>query len=283
VALLIRLLGATRRYGIVLHGIEAWVRAEWKDRLAARWADVVIATTRYTASEFSQRNGVSPEKLRVVPLALGDNAVQDALGHANSKPVRLLTVGRLASSERYKGVDTLMHAMARLADAGVKVELDVVGTGDDLNRFRRLAADIGVSNHVHFVGHVSDERLQELYACCDVFAMPSKGEGFGIVFLEAMRNGKPCIGGNHGGTPEVIDDGVTGFLVEHGDVYGLAEKIRKLVESPELRSRMGSEGKLKVQRHYLFDCFDRNWRLLLDDLLRPEKAASGSPAIAERS
>jgi glycosyltransferase involved in cell wall biosynthesis len=283
VAMLVRLLGVTRRYAIVLHGIEAWRRAEWKDRIAARGADAVVATTRYTALEFSRLNGVSSRKLRVLPLALGEKAMPDAPDRADRGITRVLTVGRLASSERYKGVDTLLLAMGRLTEAGYKVELDIVGVGDDLERFQRMAKEMGISGLVRFHGAVSDSGLQDLYSACDVFAMPSKGEGFGIVFLEAMRYGKPCIGGNHGGTPEVIDDGVTGFLVEHGDADGLADRIRSLIESPGLCAQMGCEGRQKVQRHYLFESFDRNWRGLLDEMLQPEEAASGTAVIAERS
>jgi glycosyltransferase involved in cell wall biosynthesis len=72
--------------------------------------------------------------------------------------------------------------------------------------------------------------------------MPSKKEGFGIVFLEAMRSGKPCIGGNHGGTPDVIEHGKSGFLVEYGNVEELADQIRVLVDDPTLRQTMGGRG-----------------------------------------
>lgn len=266
VAMLINLFTATRKYAIVLHGIEAWVRAEWKDRLAARYAHMVIATTRYTASKFTSANSVNPHNVRIVPLALGIREIPEIPPSMPSGVMRILTVGRLKADERYKGVDTLISAIANLRAAGMPVALDVVGTGDDLERYKDLAQECGIAGHVQFHGRVGESRLQELYARCDIFAMPSKGEGFGLVFLEAMRHGKPCIGGNHGGTPEVIEHGVTGYLVNHGDVERLGHLIWILAESPELRARMGRDAQQKVRARYLFTSFSENWRGLLDEL-----------------
>jgi glycosyltransferase involved in cell wall biosynthesis len=120
---------------------------------------------------------------------------------------------------------------------------------------------------VTFLGAVSDERLRLLYQECDVFAMPSKGEGFGIVFLEAMHQGKPCIGGNHGGTPEVIDHGANGYLVDYGDVEQLAHYLMELFRKTDLRWNMGLKGYQKVEARYLFSHMRNNWFGLLEETL----------------
>ena len=109
--------------------------------------------------------------------------------------------------------------------------------------------------------------LPAYYQACDVFAMPSKKEGFGIVFLEAMRYGKPCIGGNHGGTPEVITHGVDGYLVDYGDVDQLARYLIEFSSRPELRQAMGKKGYEKVKTRHLFSHMRANWFALLDELI----------------
>jgi len=218
----------------------------------------------------------------VIPLALKETEVAEAAEVRSSTVTKILTVGRLSASERYKGVDTLIRALAELQVRGTNVALDVVGAGDDLGRCERLAVENGVQSFVRFHGRVDESTLQELYAGCDIFAMPSKGEGFGIVFLEAMRHGKPCIGGNHGGTPEVIDHGVTGYLVEHGEAAKLAQRLQALIKSPTLRARMGYEAREKVRRQYLFGSFRENWRRLLDRLASPKSASAAAAARWQR-
>jgi len=97
--------------------------------------------------------------------------------------------------------------------------------------------------------------------------MPSKKEGFGIVFLEAMRYGKPCIGGNYGGTPEVITHGVDGYLVNYGDVDQLVRYLVEFSQRPEIRRGMGLKGYEKVKARYLFSHMRDKWFALLDELI----------------
>jgi glycosyltransferase involved in cell wall biosynthesis len=120
---------------------------------------------------------------------------------------------------------------------------------------------------VQFLGAVSDSELHTQYQKCDVFAMPSKCEGFGIVFLEAMRYGKPCIGGNHGGTPEVIDHGVNGFLVDHDDAPLIATYLRQLAEQPSTVECMGRNAQTAVENKYLYTHLEKRWLCLLEELL----------------
>ena len=207
--------GLLHSYILVLHGIEAWGRMSAVNRLAAQHATCVVATTQYTGQEFCRHNDLPDDRIRVIPLALADEHIaQQQESPAAGEHLSVLTVGRLWSEERYKGTDTLIEAVAHARERGGQIHLNVVGDGDDLPRLKNIATERGVAGQVSFLGSVHDDRLQELYQSCDVFALPSKGEGFGIVFLEAMRYGKPCIGGNHGGTPEVIQHGQDGYLVD---------------------------------------------------------------------
>jgi glycosyltransferase involved in cell wall biosynthesis len=105
------------------------------------------------------------------------------------------------------------------------------------------------------------------YAHCNVFALPSRGEGFGLVFLEAMAHGKPVIGGAHGGTPDVVEDGVTGLLVPHGDVALLSGALESLLTDPARASAMGERGRESVQTAYTFEQFQLGLTRTMEDVL----------------
>ena len=122
---------------------------------------------------------------------------------------------------------------------------------------RIQAKAVDVAGHVFFAGVTGHDELVKYYEACDVFVMPSHAEGFGIVFLEAMAFGKPVIGGNHGGTPDVIRDGVTGFLVEYGDVNGLTSRILSLLQDEGLRKQMGQAGLQYMEENFTFTHFQR--------------------------
>jgi glycosyltransferase involved in cell wall biosynthesis len=267
VATALKKAGLAESVGVILHGIEAWRRCDWTDRLAARHADAVIATTRFTAEEFARLNDLNIGRAMVIPLAVGQSEIPMRLASTSGRQVRVLTVGRLVSSDEYKGIDTLINAMSLLKQHTPPVTLDIVGHGDDMERLREISRQCGVCNLVRFHGSVNDEMLEQLYTRCDIFALPSRAEGFGIVFLEAMRHGKPCIGGNHGGIPEVIDHEKNGFLVEHGDVAALSTAISRLAVSGDLRAEWGLNGQRKVASKYLFPTFEANWHRAFESLI----------------
>lgn len=278
VALMLKAAGWLRSYIVVLHGTEAWDRVAAADRAAARAASAIVATTAYTAGRFAERNGFAPELLSVVPLALPNLDVEPP--DAETEPsgtLRVLSVGRLAASDAYKGFDVLIDAVSRARRRGAQIELSIVGDGDDSARLREHARNLGLAGAVQFAGSVSDARLREEFRRCEVFALPSRGEGFGIVFLEAMRFGKPCIGGNHGGTPEVIGHGVDGFLVEHGDAESLAERLLQLWREPELRKTMGERAREKVKNAYLFPHMRDRWLSVLDRASGVNTLCAASP------
>jgi glycosyltransferase involved in cell wall biosynthesis len=179
----------------------------------------------------------------------------------------ILTVGRWDASEAYKGVDHLILALPRLLDAVPELHLVAVGGGSDLPRLERLALQSGVAARVHFLKPLQQEALWSAYQFCDVFALPSRGEGFGLVFLEAMAHAKPVVGGAHGGTPEIVEDGVSGYLVPHGDVAQLADRLGRLLTDETTRLRMGAQALERVRRDFTFDRFSRDLTAVLEGLL----------------
>ncbi len=129
------------------------------------------------------------------------------------------------------------------------------------------------SAHAFLPGLTQDE-LFACYAACTIFALPSSGEGFGLVFLEAMAHGKPVIGGAHGGTPDVVEDGVTGLLVPHGDIERLAGALESLLADPARAAEMGAKGRDRVERLFSFEQFQGRLTQVLDDVLLRNRSRS---------
>lgn len=193
-----------------------------------------------------------------------DYALPAAAPPQFAPPVRLLSVARLDAAERYKGVDHTIAALRRLRDAGIDVRLDVAGDGSDRARLERLTASAELAPHVCFHGHVSDAALAALYAGCDIFVLPSGGEGFGLVYLEAFAHAKPAVAADAGGAPFVVQREHGGTLVPYGSVEALAAAIAGLISHPERSRRAALAARARVEREFTFASLCRRTRDLLD-------------------
>ena len=253
VAFFLKKINLIKNYVVVIHGIEAWEKMNFLRRLSLTNAHSIIATTKYTAKKCSNINNIPIRKFYVIPLCAEPFPKEVKGNFELYGKFPILFVGRLMASEQYKGLDVLIKAVSILQKENVDVSLHVVGDGDDFDRMKLKSKKI---KNIFFYGRMPDSQLQSAYKSSKLFAMPSKGEGFGIVFLEAMRYGIPCIGGMHGGTPEVISDFKTGFLVKYGDVKGLAQKIRYCYFEKEDRKQIIID---EFLTKYTFDVFKENW------------------------
>lgn len=240
VAYAMKLSRRIRDYYVILHGIEAWRPMSALDRRALMSAKKIIATTRYTATECGRHNAIPADRFTVIPLCADERPVTTSPDFRLTGDFKLLCVARQDAAERYKGFEHVFAALARLRPSRPGIHFNLVGEGNDQPRLKALAAEMGVRENVTFWGRLSDGDLAAAYQQCDVYVMPSSREGFGIVFLEAMRHGKPCIGGNHGGTPDVIEHGRSGYLVEYGDVAALVRHLTALADDPELQKLVGA-------------------------------------------
>jgi len=160
----------------------------------------------------------------------------------------ILFVGGL---EPRKGLEYLLHAMEYVIDAVPSARLIAVGkTGfrgtDEWGWFSKLADRLDISAHMTFTESVDQQTLLGFYSECDLLVLPSKTEGWGLALMEAMACGKPVVASRAGGIPELVRDGTDGILVRPGDVRGLADSIIELLTDPDLRTRMGSEGRRRV-------------------------------------
>lgn len=180
----------------------------------------------------------------------------------------VLTVGRWAASERYKGADLLIGAIAQLRGTHPDLHLVAVGSGDDLPRLRALADSLGVSGVTHFFENLSREEIAACYARADLFALPSTAEGFGLVFLEAMAFAKPVIGAAAGGSVDVIEDGVNGLLVPPNDLESLAQMLDRLLRDEVLRTELGRRGGEIVRQKFQFSTFQAELERIVTDCAR---------------
>ena len=258
---------------VVAHGIEVWEPLSTLRRRALRRSNLILTPTQDTADHLATQQQVPRDRIRVLPWALDPDF--DALTAASSQSALpanfpegrvILTVGRWQANERYKGMDTLISALPRLLHEWTDLQLVAVGEGDDRAWLEQLAEGCGVRRHVHFFSGLSYSELAACYSACEIFALPSRGEGFGLVYLEAMARGKPVIGGAHGGAPEVIDDERTGYLVHHGDAPQLATSIETLLANPELAREMGARGRERVHRDFKFSVFAKSFKKILREL-----------------
>jgi glycosyltransferase involved in cell wall biosynthesis len=160
--------------------------------------------------------------------------------------------------------------MERVAD----VQYIIIGSGTDLERHKQLALEVGVSERVHFLGTVDEETLRHCYKSCDIFVMPSAQEGFGFVYLEAMQFSKVVVAARSGGAPEVVEDQVTGRLVEYGNEDELAQTLIELCLDPEKRTRLGSAGYRRLQERFMFAHFKQKLTEILSKELTPKMTSA---------
>ena len=224
-----RLLGA--RLWLQLHGIEAWERPGKLVQKAAAQAGLVTAVSRYTRRRFLAWAEVDPGLVRVLP-----NTVEPRFS-PGPKPVELarrlgvegrkilLTVSRLAASERYKGHDRVIAALPLVLSRYPETVYFIAGDGDDQARLKLLVTKARLSSAVRFLAHVADEDLVNLYRLADVFIMPSIGEGFGIVFLEAAACGLQIIGGNRDGSWDALREGALGQTIDPLSRHAIVDAV----------------------------------------------------------
>jgi phosphatidyl-myo-inositol dimannoside synthase len=262
-------------YWIVAHGIEAWSALPYAKRAALRHAHRVLAISTFSREEVVKRHGIDRERVASLPCAFderpfsGDGRIQTERqsGIAANIPRDrrvVLTVARMAASERYKGHDVVMRALPSVVARVPNLTYAVVGDGDDRARLERMARELGLKEHVLFTGELSDDQLAGMYRRSEVFVLPSrtvikdrspKGEGFGIAFMEAMAFGRPVIGPSYGAPVELIRHSENGLLVDPEDSRELAQALLDVLGNPEAAREMGRAGREWVMKHRSHDAF----------------------------
>jgi glycosyltransferase involved in cell wall biosynthesis len=212
--------------------------------LTLRKVNRFIAPSHYLAQQYAA-NGIPAEKLSVIKNGIALERFTAVHRHEDG-----LVLGFIGHLGRHKGLDVLLRALA-LIDLK-KVRLLVVGTGDEASHLKTLCRELGLEKSVTFHGHIENARIPAMYQKMDVLMVPSVWpENSPVTITEAMASGIPVIASDVGGIGELVDDGVTGFLVPPDDSPALAERIQRFLGRPELREDMGAKALEKIQRYGL--------------------------------
>jgi len=244
----------------MLCGVEAWKPLTWMQRAALDRVERLIAISQFTRERFLAANPHFAG--RAIDICHpGVDAIPGA-AHAAGGPPSALIVGRMAVDERYKGHDALLEIWQEVAAAVPGALLRIVGDGDDRPRLEGKAAALNLGPQVVFLSGLDDEALRREYARCTAFVMPSRDEGFGFVFVEAMRAGRPCVGAR-GAAGEIIADGDTGWLVAADDRAQLCDAVVRMLRDRASADTMGARGRVRFLQQFTEERFRDRFTALL--------------------
>ena len=248
--LAVRLAGRYRCVVTVHHPspIRGWQR-QLMTYVAALVADAVTVVSQATRRSLLEI-GVPEGKIHLIhngmPLPTSMPSREDARARLGVSPQQFVVscLGRLGP---WKGIDELIEATARVSDADGSMKLLIAGDGSERTALQELAA-ARLGDRAHVLGYIHD--TADLYAASDVFALPSRSEGFGLVYVEAALHGVPSVGTNVGGIPDAIADGETGLLVDLHDIDALAAALQRLRDDPALRLRLGAAARARAHAEF---------------------------------
>lgn len=251
----------------LVHGREVWCPLRRRHLSALCNSTLVVSNSEFTARRAREVNPQLPE-IRCCHLGIETGVSRTDAGPsgaagAGREEKDILIVGRMSAGEPGKGHAELISVMQRVVARTPEARLVIPGCGSAREEFRQLAAQSSARHRIVFTGFLSGPALQELYESCRVFAMPSVQDGFGLVYLEAMRAGKPCITSDADGGQEVVVDGETGFHVPPDDLDALTAALVKLLTDDALNRRLGENGRRRFLEHFTERHFhDRFWVLV---------------------
>jgi glycosyltransferase involved in cell wall biosynthesis len=262
-------------HGHVLKGYFGPTRTAFFRRVEqtlARTADVLVAVSPEVRDELVQL-GVAPrEKFAVIRLGipleerLGDPTADADYRRLYGIPSGAFVVGWVGRMTGVKDTGAVLDIVHATRRHGVDAVLCMVGDGPDRTRLEQRAHELGIARSCYFVGYQED--VAGYYRLFDAFVLPSVNEGTPVSAIEALASGTPVVANRVGGVPDVVRDGVDGYLVEHGDVTGAGRRVAALAEDAKLRKRLGDAGRARVLERYavsrLVDDVDRLYRALLD-------------------
>jgi phosphatidyl-myo-inositol dimannoside synthase len=252
---------------LFVHGNEVMGPIPWRRRWGLAACDAVFANSHFTLRAFRTANPRFRDLpgyvcyLPARPLGTKGAVVRDTAGPS---PPRVLVVGRLWGRGLQKGQRELITVWPDILRAHPDAELWIVGDGDGRPGLEALARRLGVADAIHFPGALADAELGAAYAAATVFAMPSRREGFGLVFAEAMAHGLPCIASREDAGSEVVVHGQTGFHVDPDDPAELTRRLLQLLADPALRARLGDAGRRRAEQLFSLASFNRR----IEEILR---------------
>lgn len=236
-----------------------------------RKADSVVVQTNLEADAV-RAWGIDPGRVLRLGMGVDHEAVTGGDRQALRRSLKLddaaTVVGQMGTCDPNKGTTDLVRALGRLNESRGDRPIPLLLGGNSSPEFEAFIAELpaGTSRWLHRLGPLRGKAIADFYAAIDVFAMPSRTDSFGIVYLEAWANGLPVIGANAGGVAEVISHDRNGLLVEFGDVERLGASIGRLIGDTTFARQLGVAGRAHVSRGFSWDDRFATLSSLTDDL-----------------
>lgn len=242
------------------------------ERALALVTDALVAVSPQVRDDLVELGVARRERFVVLRLGIElerrvatENGAREETRRQLGVPAERFLVGWIGRMTGVKRTDDVLLAVERLRGRGVDAGLCLIGDGPDRDRVERRAHELGIARHCLYLGYQED--VAAWYAAMDAFLLPSANEGTPVSAIEALASGTPVVANRVGGVPDVVSEGVDGFLVEPGDVEGAADRLAELASDPELRARLGEAGRREMFERYsvsrLVDDIDRLYRTLL--------------------
>jgi glycosyltransferase involved in cell wall biosynthesis len=255
---------------LIIHGIDAWqpARSRLANILAKRIA-AFISVSDFTRQRFlnwtklnQSKSFILPDSIDLTRFSPGPKPEGLLTRYGLRGRMVMMTLARLSASERYKGIDEVLEIIPSLVSEIPGLSYLICGDGDDRARLEQKAAQLGLRDRVVFAGYISEEEKTDHYRLADAFVMPGRGEGFGIVYLEAMACGIPVIGSQLDASREVLHNGALGIVVDPSNPREIASAIKKA-----LRMERNVPSGLN---YFSFPNFERRCHELLNSIVNAE-------------
>lgn len=268
---------------ICAHGSESWKRIKPASIKAFQSADLTLTNSNYTLAHMRQTfNGFAgqacplglPPQFALTPSPPQRSTKRPVLRAADGteraiSDRALLLVGRMDPGEKEKGHRELIALLPRVCREVPNADLVLVGGGGDAQPLAKIAAASPAAGRIFLPGRVNDEQLSELYAAAFAFVMPSRQEGFGLVYLEAMNHALPCLACHEDGAADIVVNGKTGFLVKQPiDDEELTAAMVDLLSNPARAREMGKTGWRRLNNQFTAQAHQSRMEAALEQLLR---------------
>jgi phosphatidylinositol alpha-1,6-mannosyltransferase len=230
---------------LIAHGIEVWKTfPSWK-KYVLKKCDLILPVSQFTQDTMMRLNVFPKEQFKVLnncldpflpePLSEGKDEVLLDRYNLSADNIILMTLTRLSAKEKYKGHDKVLYVLPALIKTNPAIRYLLVGKYDAIEKQRldKLISELALNEYVVFAGFIPDEEIAAHYNMADIYIMPSKKEGFGIVFIEALYYGKPVIAGNKDGSVDALYNGEFGLLVDPDNQQEIIEAVYKIIQDKQ--------------------------------------------------
>jgi glycosyltransferase involved in cell wall biosynthesis len=275
VAVLLKLLNPRIKLIVVGHGIEIWERQILFKKFLLKLCIKILAVSNYTKQQIIKNNGIDPNKIIIFHNTIDpffkypDRLIKPEYllkrYNINKNAKIVLTITRINKHEEYKGYDRVIDAMGAVLKAQPKTIYFLGGKYDEIEKVRieKLIEEKGIKNHIILAGFINEDELTDHYLLGNVFAMPSKKEGFGIVFIEAVACCLPVIAGNKDGSKDALLNGEIGLLVNPDSHLEILDAL--LLALSENTTDEKCTNRKRMLEHYSFEKFkERTYNVLME-------------------